>query len=104
MGKPNPLITGNTFAVKDALRALGGRWDPDAKGWRVPAAREAEAIALVAAGPVAGPTGTQPDAAKPFRHYKCKQCGARPDARGWPRIYRNGVCSTCYADSRDEDY
>lgn len=31
------LITGNTYPVKDALRALGGTWDAAAKGWRVPA-------------------------------------------------------------------
>jgi len=41
------LITGNTFPVKDSIRALGGRWDAAARGWRVPAARAAEAEALV---------------------------------------------------------
>ncbi|MBY6242216.1 hypothetical protein [Methylosinus sp. Sm6] len=40
-------ITGNTFAHKDALKAMGGRWDPAAKGWRVPAEKAAEANALV---------------------------------------------------------
>jgi len=45
------LITGNTFPVKDAIKALGGRWDADAKGWRVPAARAAEAQKLVAGAP-----------------------------------------------------
>jgi hypothetical protein len=43
------LITGNTYPVKDALRAMGGRWDAGVKGWRVPAEREAEARALLPA-------------------------------------------------------
>jgi hypothetical protein len=41
------LITGNTFAHKGALKAMGGRWDAAAKGWRVPAEKAAEANALV---------------------------------------------------------
>lgn len=41
------LITGNTYPVKDGLKALGGRWDPEAKGWRVPAAKADEARKLV---------------------------------------------------------
>ena len=47
------LITGNTFPVKDALKALGGRWDAAAKGWRVPSARADEARKLVGAAPAA---------------------------------------------------
>jgi hypothetical protein len=42
-------ITGNTFPVKDALKALGGRWDGGAKAWMVPAGRADEARALVPA-------------------------------------------------------
>lgn len=102
------LITGNTFPVKDALKALGAKWDPEAKGWRVPDAKAAEARALVAGAPAKTSNGngasTGASAAKPFRHYKCKQCGARPGPRGWPRIYRNGICSDCYRDANDEDY
>lgn len=41
------LITGNTYPVKDALRALGGRWNATAKGWDVPADKAAEARVLV---------------------------------------------------------
>lgn len=43
-------VEGNTYPVKDALRALGGRWDAAAKVWRVPASRGDEAAALVAGG------------------------------------------------------
>jgi hypothetical protein len=45
------LITGNTYPVKDSLRALGGRWDPSAKGWRVPSDRAEQARSLVSGAP-----------------------------------------------------
>jgi len=41
-------ITGNTFAVKDQLKALGGRWNADAKGWDVPDDRAERAREIVA--------------------------------------------------------
>jgi hypothetical protein len=44
-------ITGNTYPVRDQLRALGGRWDPARKAWLVPAGRADEARRLVAAAP-----------------------------------------------------
>ena len=49
------LITGNTFPVKDLLRALGGTWDARNKGWNVPSNRASEARALVAAAPADAP-------------------------------------------------
>lgn len=48
------LVTGNTYPVKDQIKALGGRWDAAAKGWRVPADRAAEAQRL-AGGATAAP-------------------------------------------------
>jgi hypothetical protein len=42
------VITGQTYPVRAELRALGGRWVAEAKGWEIPAEREAEARALVA--------------------------------------------------------
>jgi len=46
------LITGNTYPVKDQIKALGGRWNKAAQGWDVPQERADEARALVAgAGP-----------------------------------------------------
>ncbi len=49
---PPTVIKGNTFPVKDKLMELGARWDSQAEGWSVPAARAAEAQAIVdAAGP-----------------------------------------------------
>jgi len=47
------LITGNTYPVKDSIKALGGRWNKLAKGWEVPEDKEEEAQALVSsAGPI----------------------------------------------------
>jgi hypothetical protein len=86
-----PLVDvgGNTYPVRDQLRAIGGQWDAARKVWRVPESRLAHAQKLVANAPKDG---------KPFRYTRCKQCGARPGPRGWPRIYRNGICSDCYND------
>jgi hypothetical protein len=41
------LITGDTYPVKDQLKALGGVWSPAEKGWRVPKAQELAAKVLV---------------------------------------------------------
>ena len=46
------LITGNTYPVKEQIKALGGRWNAAARGWMVPTEKAAEARALVdGAGP-----------------------------------------------------
>lgn len=89
-------VTGNTYPVRDRLRALGASWDAAAKVWMIDEARAELAIAAVAQG--------SSEAPKPFRYRSCKRCGARPNVRGWPRIYRNGVCSDCYRDAMDEDW
>jgi hypothetical protein len=44
------LITGNTYPHRQALRALGGRWNPIAQGWEVPAELADRCRALVAGG------------------------------------------------------
>jgi hypothetical protein len=41
------LITGNTYPVREAIKALGGVWDSNAKGWRVPITKADEARELV---------------------------------------------------------
>jgi len=40
-------ITGNTYPVKDAIKAMGGKWNKIAKGWDVPDEVADEARALV---------------------------------------------------------
>jgi hypothetical protein len=43
-------ISGNTFPVKDKLKALGARWNPLTRCWDVPADRADEARAIVGGG------------------------------------------------------
>ena len=40
------------------------------------------------------------EASQGFR--KCRECGARPNRRGYPRIYRDGRCSHCWQEEREE--
>lgn len=56
------LITGNTYPVKDQIKALGGTWNKLAKGWTVPAGNAETARALVASAPV---STFQPAAPRP---------------------------------------
>jgi hypothetical protein len=44
-------VKGNTYPVRQQLKALGARWDAGARVWRVAADRAREAQALVAAAP-----------------------------------------------------
>ena len=41
------LITGNTYPVREKLKALGGKWDPRANGWMVPDSKAEEALSLI---------------------------------------------------------
>jgi len=68
------LITGNTFPVKDALKALGARWDAAAKGWRVPAALEAKARQLVSGAPQSAPSGNLSSGYGRSRYGRRKAC------------------------------
>lgn len=54
------LITGNTYPVRDSIRALGGQWNARAKGWDVPDARADEARQLVAGAPATGRSYERP--------------------------------------------
>lgn len=108
-------IPGNTYPVKEQLKSLGAKWDGDNKTWIIEAAKLPQAQAIVQAAPVQTPgvcskcgksckaPYTLCLACKPaYRPTQCKQCGARPGPRGWPKIYRNGICSDCYQDDREE--
>jgi hypothetical protein len=44
-------ITGNTYAVKERLKAMGGRWNSAAQGWDMPDDQAEAARAIVAAAP-----------------------------------------------------
>lgn len=80
-------ITGNTYPVKDQLKALGGKWDANSKSWMVPDDKAEQARALLpAASPktttyknISGNRRNCPDVTKPC--YKCGtycygDCGA----------------------------
>lgn len=46
------LITGNTYPVKEQIKALGGKWNKPRNGWDVPDENADQARALVeSAGP-----------------------------------------------------
>lgn len=115
------LVTGNTYPVKDAIKALGGRWDAAAKGWRVAADKAAEAQALVAGKPSAPATqgsGSattckcgRPKKAEYSTCYscssaskKCQTCGhvERRNARGYVEgdWVRGGECQSCREERR----
>ena len=49
------LITGNTYPVKDQIKALGGRWNAASKGWMVPEEKASQARALVSGAPSSAP-------------------------------------------------
>ena len=95
-------ITGNTYPVKDQLKAMGARWNPDQKAWMVPEAKAEEARKLVTGGSHAT------SAPAPFRHHKCVVCGVvqRPGSgpRGRmypePKILRSGECIDCYEERK----
>ena len=48
-------ITGNTYPVKDKLKAMGARWNADAKAWMVPDEKADAARALVGGNATATP-------------------------------------------------
>jgi hypothetical protein len=42
------LITGNTYPVKEQIKALGGRWNKALQGWDVPESAAEQCRAIVA--------------------------------------------------------
>lgn len=99
MGSNNTtvLITGNTYPVKDQIKALGGRWDAVAKGWRVPAAKAAHAQALVSHAPkgyVRTAEDVRSDRSRraPRGRWTGCSCGSREDEA------RASDCASCQHD------
>ncbi len=58
------IITGNTYPVREQLKALGGRWNANARGWDVPADKAEQARKIVGSTP-----------AKAVRRFECDDCG-----------------------------
>ena len=48
-------IAGNTYAVKDALKAMGAKWDADNKAWMITDSKADAARAIVANAPAQAP-------------------------------------------------
>ena len=48
-------IAGNTYPVRDKLKALGARWDADRKVWTVPPSKADQARAIVDSAPAQAP-------------------------------------------------
>lgn len=95
-------VIGNTYPVKDQLKALGGRWDGAAKAWMVPADRAEHARQLVASAPVGYVAAS---GSSSYRPRKCVACGhvERRDRRGYvdgDRILRSGECQSCYEERK----
>lgn len=61
------LITGNTYPVKEQIKALGGTWSKLAQGWLVPEENAEKARELVAN---AGPSTYTP---RPREDYKTRR-------------------------------
>ena len=95
-------ITGNTYPVKDQIKALGGRWNADSKAWMVPADKADAARRLVSSAP-----------SSPRRNFGAvgsyRTIGARMESRrasGWTGCScgsiegrpRNSDCASCQHD------
>lgn len=75
------LIVGNTYPVRNELKALGGKWDRIWRGWRVPSSVAAEAQRLVD-GLGTPPSRTDDDDWEPCGYPGCRadfcdDCGGR---------------------------
>ncbi len=81
------LITGNTYPVKEQIKAMGGRWDAAASGWRVPAERADEALALVQSANATSPSG----------RLTCRDCGQTGKRGDYPfsTLPGSGLCDDC---------
>ena len=93
-------ITGNTYPVKDALKAMGARWAPDKKCWMISAAKADAANALVSgAGPKAPYRGA------PYRGARSSSSGAGPRTGCYCGSRENysqaSDCSSCKFDQDD---
>ena len=94
-------ITGNTYPVKDQLKALGARWNPDAKAWMISEEKADQARALVTGAPQSAPKS---NGSSSYRPTKCRVCGISQtrNSRGYVenKILRSGECVDCYEERK----
>ena len=84
-------IRGNTYPVKDKLKALGGRWNADEKAWMVPQAHAEAAWALVTSASKAAPK---------YSRTTCRECHGPLVNVAHPRAM-GGLCGSCAFDEYD---
>lgn len=86
-------VHGNTYPVKDKLRAIGGYWEPNKRMWFVPSDKKAEAEAIVGNAPKSAPT------THPNNGYAVKSKpvpGPAYELDGSPRLNKiAGKCLVC---------
>ena len=85
MANETVLITGNTYPVREQIKALGARWDASAKGWRVPAEKADAARKLV---------GSVPMQAHPTTHRSRTDSDGYALRRGARACKTGGNCSS----------
>lgn len=95
-------ISGNTYPVKDQIKALGGRWNADAKAWMVPADKADEARRLVESAPKSSYSGgfRRPSYRGLRRSGRCKGCGGEIRDARYHRAM-GGYCGECAFDEFD---
>ena len=70
--------SGNTYPVRDKLKAMGGKWNPDKKAWMVPAEKVEAARKIVGAAPASAPRNTS---SRGGSRGTCEHCGERCNPR-----------------------
>lgn len=83
------LITGNTYPVREEIKALGGRWNKASKGWEVTDDQAEQARAIVAG---AGPSEPYTPASRRPSSYSGNRSGYRSNVyrfAGGAEVYRN---------------
>lgn len=70
-------ISGNTYPVRDQIKALGGRWNPTSKTWSVPDDKAEQARRLVASAPSKSANRTRSSRGSGI----CEHCGDRCNPR-----------------------
>lgn len=97
------LITGNTYPVKDQIRALGGKWDAKAKVWLVPDAKADQARSLVASAPkqaYSGPRKCRVCGMRELSWQEAAREGRRTGMQTYPvKLRRDGICYDCAYDN-----
>lgn len=81
-------ITGNTYPVKEAIKALGGKWNKIAQGWDVPDDKAEEARRLVTEAPASDPPPHRSGGRGRRPHRKGYQSGVTTFSSG-ASVYRN---------------